>query len=84
MRILWFTNTSCSASEMLGRDEVHGGWLSSLETELTNRKDIKLSICFYSNKELESFVFNKTTYYPVFRSNASTKVKRLFRRLSAR
>jgi glycosyltransferase involved in cell wall biosynthesis len=81
MKVLWFTNISCSAANKIGQNEVSGGWLTSLETELTLRDDIFLSICFYTYSEFEPFTINKTTFYPIFRNDASSRIKRLLGRL---
>lgn len=81
MKVLWFTNTNCSVAHKLGQNEVSGGWLTSLETELTLRDDIFLSICFYTYSEFEPFTINKTTFYPIFRNDAASRIKRLLRRL---
>ena len=44
MKILWFTNTPCEASEKLTGEKItSGGWLYSLSTELKKiRKSIDL------------------------------------------
>lgn len=68
MKILWFTNTPCSASSMLNSDFNVGGWLISLEKELIKLPDIELHISFYSNKKIDKFKFEGTFYHPIFRS----------------
>lgn len=84
MKVLWFTNTPCSASEILEKTIVSGGWLSSLEKELWKRDDLDLSICFYTDRKIEPFRYEKTSYHPVFRRSTSTKIRRYWRRLIER
>ncbi len=81
MKILWFTNTACSASEMLGSNVVSGGWLSSLEKHLIQRDDISLAIAFYHDRPMASFLQNGVKYYPIQRM-ARNKVLRLWYRIS--
>lgn len=65
MRILWFTNTpSCYKTQKGGYNG--GGWISSLEKEITKNHDIELAICFHSeDKEPKKIVQNNVTYYPI-------------------
>lgn len=82
MKVLWFTNTPCSASEVLGKSIFSGGWLSSLEKELWKVEDLSLSISFYHDTDIKPFKHGKTTYYPVYRKSTSTKFRRFYRRLN--
>ncbi|GAO31667.1 glycosyltransferase family 4 protein [Geofilum rubicundum] len=78
MKILWFSNTPCSASgKLLGASYTKGGWLSSLEGALANIEDIQLSVAFYWVKRLAPFKYKNTFYYPVLRSGCSTVGGRL-------
>lgn len=63
MRVLWFTNTPSNYSSKTIRYN-GGGWISSLENEIKNQKNIDLGICFLFDKE-ESTIKNKTCYYPI-------------------
>jgi len=81
MKILWFTNTPCGATEKLKTNLHAGGWLKSLEDKLVEQKDIELNICFYWNKELAPFQFNKATYYPILRTSSETKIGRYTNRV---
>lgn len=76
MKILWFTNTACSASEILFPNHNRGGWLSSLEKELSLHDEIELHIAFYHSEKLEQFTYNKTVFHPIFRSNSNSKFLR--------
>ena len=80
MKILWFTNTPCSASEILVLGSNGGGWLSSLEKGITSISDIELHIVFYHNKKNERFIHNKTHFYPIYRKYNSSKISRFFAR----
>ena len=81
MKILWFANTPCCATEKLSPDLFTGGWLSSLEEQLVNVKDIDLSVSFYWGEKLDPFKFQKTTYYPVFRPGTGSKAGRFMLRM---
>ena len=81
MKILWFTNTPCSAVEKLGLNINAGGWLRSLEDEIKKNPNIELGICFYSYNKIEPFVHNGTRFYPVYRKSKNSKLKRAYKRL---
>jgi glycosyltransferase involved in cell wall biosynthesis len=81
MKILWFSNTPCGASEkLLGEGYTKGGWLSSLEGALTDQDDIELSVAFYWVKRLAPFKYKRTFYYPVLRSGCGTVGGRLLKK----
>lgn len=46
MKVLWFTNTACSAADKLNLKQGSGGWLRALEDEVSSHAEIELSICF--------------------------------------
>lgn len=77
MKILWFTNTPCSAAEKLGLNINMGGWLSSLERELRNVPEIQLAVCFYHNKPVLSFTYEQVQYFPICRKQKKIKLGRL-------
>ncbi|MBC8035155.1 MAG: glycosyltransferase family 4 protein [Chitinophagaceae bacterium] len=81
MKVLWFTNTACGAAEKLRIPGLRGGWLRSLEAALVARKEIELSICFYSSQAIEPFRFRGTEYYPVHRSSSGSKTSRYLGRV---
>lgn len=81
MKVLWFTNTPCSAIEKIGLKINIGGWLVSLEQEIKNIPDVELAICFYYNEPLKPFFYKGTHYYPVYRKNRKSKLGRLFDRM---
>ena len=84
MKVLWFTNTPCSAAEKLMLATHGGGWLKALEKELSAREDIDLHICFYSPKAHEPFKYGNTSYFPVHRKSKGSKLKRLLQRITAK
>lgn len=53
MRVLWFTNTSSCYKNINRGGYNGGGWISSLELELSVLPDIELSVAFYSNEVLD-------------------------------
>jgi glycosyltransferase involved in cell wall biosynthesis len=72
MRILWFTNTPSNAAMEFGEKNFGGGWISSLETLIVDRKDCELSICFlYKGESLKKIAKGNVTYYgiPLKKSN---------------
>lgn len=81
MKILWFTNTPCSAVGVLNLGINTGGWLISLEKELKKIDSIDLNICFYYNKKTTSFEHNGTHFYPIFRKKRRFKVLKFWDRL---
>lgn len=81
MKILWFTNTPCSASAELNAGINRGGWLSSLEKHLSKRDGIELYVAFYFYRKIKPFHYNDTWFYPIFRKNRGTKIERYFSRL---
>jgi glycosyltransferase involved in cell wall biosynthesis len=82
MKVLWFTNTPCLASEKLGIVTLGGGWLKALEKEISKNPEIELSICFYSDYKLEPFEYNNTHYYPVLKIIKKAKMARYLERFT--
>lgn len=78
MRILWFTPTPSLSEELLNKSPMGGAWIKSLEALIQERVD--LSIAFYHDKEMPSFKYGKTTYYPIKSGNDNFffKLKRRF------
>lgn len=81
MKVLWFTNTPCGASEKLNKNSISGGWLISLEHAIIKQDDIYLFICFYNENNVKPFNYNKTTYFPIYRKNSGSKMGRYFNRI---
>ena len=81
MKILWFANTPCSAVEKFGGNLNSGGWLRSLEEGLNKVPEIELAICFYTYKNIESFKYNGTQFYPVLKKGKKNKIRRLIKRI---
>jgi glycosyltransferase involved in cell wall biosynthesis len=81
VKVLWFTNTPCSAVEQLGMNLNSGGWLKSLEEELHKLPEVELSICFYSYQHYEPFTYNGTQFYPVLRKGKKDKIRRWIKRI---
>lgn len=81
MKVLWFTNSPCSSIKRYKEKTLSGGWLTSLENALKYEKDINLSIAFISNSEKDPFIFEGTTYYPIFDKTSQIPIKKLINRL---
>lgn len=76
MRVLWFTNTPSRYADFGGYNG--GGWIYSLEEELSKRKDVELGIAFFMNKQPKKVLKNNVTYYPInnsFTGSIINKVK---------
>lgn len=76
MKILWFANTPCGATEKISGNYYGGGWLKSLENSLVENDQIELNICFYWNTPLLPFKYKRTNYYPIYRSSSRSKIIR--------
>lgn len=76
MKVLWFANTSCGATEKLTNNYHGGGWLKSLEERLVEKNEIELSVCFYWNKHLLPFKYKQTNYFPIYRNSGNSKIVR--------
>jgi glycosyltransferase involved in cell wall biosynthesis len=67
MRVLWFSNTPCSADEYLGNNSIRGGWLKSLEIQVNEIVD--LGVVFEYPKFSTRFKYGNTEFFPVSRKN---------------
>jgi len=83
LRILWFANTPGLSQHYFNSKSTAGGWLSSLQAEIEKSGRCKLGYVFYSDKKIEPFEFNGTSYFPVQRK-AYHKGKRLLYRLAGK
>lgn len=82
MRVLWFANTPCGATEKLtGKPVFGGGWLFSLSEELEKHEEVELHIAFYWGKPHPSFEYKGIYYHPVLRSGFASKIGRYIYRL---
>lgn len=77
MRVLWFTNTP--SNYVSGVNAYNGGgWISSLETAISKRKDVDLGIAFHYrsiNKKVER---DGVCYYPIsnpYSGSLAAKIK---------
>jgi glycosyltransferase involved in cell wall biosynthesis len=83
MKVLWFTNTPSLADTHLGEKVIGGGWIKSLEENVTKFAKVKLGIVFYSDKKIDYFKNGDTSYFPVF-ANMNSPFQRLYRRILAK
>src|SRR5215469_186346 len=85
MRVLWFTNTPSLGASYLQAKIVIGGWIESLETEITKMPGIDLGIVFkWSQPGTSSFTSGQTKYYPVFLPTPQGRFKKISKRWSHR
>lgn len=68
MKVLWFTLTPCGADYILKNKINTAGWLTALESEIKKQKNIQLTVCFFHDKQVDPFVFENVTYYPIKKS----------------
>lgn len=82
MKILWFCNTPCCASEKLcAQKGSTGNWLNTLSTELSHINNIELHIAFYWHQKISPFEYNKIQYHPIYTNETKNKLNRWFHRL---
>ena len=66
MRILWFTNTPSNAYKEFDYFNYSGGWISSLETLVSETGLYELGICFfYNGKKYQKITKDNVVYYSV-------------------
>jgi glycosyltransferase involved in cell wall biosynthesis len=83
MRVLWFTPTLSLGANYLNSKSIGGGWIESLESELSRIKDIQLGISFnIKDTDIKSFSVGNTKYYPVNIKLAESKFRERYSRLS--
>ena len=81
MRVLWFTNTPCGATELLTRRPVTAGeWLYALSEHLVKESDIELHIAFYWGHSSKMFVYNGICYHPILRETDRNRWTRMIGR----
>lgn len=81
MKILWFANTPCGATEKLtGKSTIGGGWLHALSEEIIKKGEIDLHIAFYWHQRMSPFYLKGITYHPVLIRREGTRVGRLINR----
>ncbi|AXE17025.1 hypothetical protein DR864_04390 [Runella rosea] len=66
MKILWFTNTPSNASLEFGNNRFGGGWISSLESKISNVEGVSLALCFfYNGVKFKKLQKNNVIYYGI-------------------
>ena len=80
MKVVWLSNTPCSASEKLLPDYPSGGWLTTLEKSLSAIESIELHVLFYHNDKIDPFKINRTYFHPILRRKGRTKLQRLIKK----
>ena len=80
MRVLWFTHTASLSADYLNNKSVGGGWIGSLETELSEIPSVQLGISFNLDRDIKPFTLNKTRYYPVYLRSPKGRIKKLISR----
>jgi glycosyltransferase involved in cell wall biosynthesis len=80
LRVLWFTNTPSLSAAYLNNESIGGGWIGSLESELSHFSSIELGISFNFNRYTEPFKLNRTKYYPIHIPSPKGKVKSVMSR----
>lgn len=84
-RILWFTNTPSLASRKLGNSTYLGGWISSLEKEISNLPEIHLGVAFpYGDSAHDDFFIDSTRYFPIPQPKIKGKINGILDRWTHR
>ena len=84
MKVLWFANTPCGATEKLtGQAVTGGGWLYALSEELIKVNELDLHIAFYWHQSMSPFICNGITYHPVLQEGEGSRFGRLINRYRA-
>lgn len=82
MRVLWFSNTPANADEYFDeRLKGTGGWMKSLDLNLQEK--VELHVAFYSNRQIKSFKYLNSHYYPIF-SSGSKLINKIRNKFSTR
>lgn len=75
MKVLWFTNTPSRYASGGGYNG--GGWIYSLEEEMSLRAGIQLAVSFFMDGQPEKIEKNGVTYYPIGKPTRLTdRIKR--------
>ncbi len=80
MRVLWFTNTPSLSAGYLINESIGGGWIGSLEAELSKIPSIHLGVSFNFDRDIKPFNLKGTEYYPVYIPPTKGKIKNLVTR----
>lgn len=75
MRVLWFTNTPSRYADSGGYNG--GGWIYSLEEEITKRQDIELGVAFFMRGQPKKVKKGYATYYPIDNPFTSTFFRKI-------
>lgn len=77
MKVLWFCNTPCGATEKLTGEKITGGgWLDALSKVVSRRKEIQLHIAFYWGEEISVFQYQGIWYHPILKKDDKSKLSR--------
>jgi len=80
LRVLWFTNTPSLSAGHLNNKSIGGGWIGSLEAELSKIPSIQLGVSFNFDGEIKPFNLRGTEYYPVYLPATKSKIRSLVTR----
>lgn len=81
MRILWFTNTPSLAADYLKLSSQGGGWISSLEKQISETDRIQLGVAFHHDcGQRQHFMISQTHYFAIPNPDAKSKTGRFLRR----
>lgn len=81
MRVLWFTHTPSQGSDYIRSKRIGGGWIQSLEAELTKNVNIELGVAFKCNQaDLLPFKIGNTQYFPYFIKADKRKLFQIYKR----
>ncbi len=75
--MLWFANTPSLSADYLNNKSIGGGWIDSLEAELSKISNIQLGVAFNLDRDIKPFIVNETEYFPVHIKSPRGKIKQL-------
>lgn len=78
--MLWFANTPSLSAHYLNNKSIGGGWIDSLEAELSKISSIQLAISFNLDHNVKPFTINRTKYFPIYIPSPKGKIKMLISR----
>ena len=78
MKVLWFTNTPSLGAAYLNENTIGGGWIESLEREITETPNFELGIVFkWIQPGTLQYIIGKTKFYPITKNLPSKRIKKL-------
>lgn len=75
MKVLWLSPNEGLLKHKSSNKNYFGGWVESLQSLVESNKEIDLAICYLSEKETKTEVYNNTNYYSIKKTDTSNWAK---------